>query len=290
MNAGLTKLQIAILAILFVCVCCELTGMGLFVASTFMDDATQIAQIAPSPTPLRFATFPPTYTPTPNVTKTPAPTNTRVVDTTPLSTLPAIVPPQRTPTTMTDPYKVVVPTPTAPTVAYPIGFNSTLKIVTYQVTGKTPNDISKSLEANALSDPHEPGSRFYALTKWQLSGNWATKPSTRGCEVTSGEISVVMTMTLPLLTTTGVPPDTLKKFNTFVDKTVLHESGHVELVLQGARDYQRTLGNFAPVSDCEGLKAQLSNLYRRSFDTIDAVNVDYDVKTKHGLTQGAVFP
>ncbi|MEW5719374.1 MAG: DUF922 domain-containing protein [Chloroflexota bacterium] len=291
MNAGLSKLQIAILAILFICVCCELTGMGLFVASTFMDDSAQIAQVAPSPTPLRFATFPPTYTPTPVVTKTPAPTNTRVVDTTPLSTLPAIVPPQRTPTTVTDPYKVVVPTPTAPVMTYPIVFSSTLKVTTYPVTGKSVTDISKSLEANAISDPHEPGSRYYALTKWQLAGNWVIKPSVRGCEVSSGEVSLVMTMTLPVLaTTTGVPADTLKKFNTFIDKTVLHESGHVELALQGARDYQRALGNFAPVSDCEGLKAQLSNLYRRSFDAIDVANVDYDVKTKHGLTQGAVFP
>ena len=300
MNPRISPLQIAIIAILFVCVCCELTGMGLFVASILSNDSSQIAEIAPSSTPIRPAPFPPTFTPTSPVTKTPAPTYTRVVESNPGTNLPpgtasqrtpTLAIPQRTPTSVANPYQFVIPTPTAAVMTYPIVFTSTFKVVTYNVTGKTVNEISRSLEANAIADPHEPGSHYYALTKWQLGGNWAIKPSPRGCEVSGGDVSLLITMTLPALaTTTGVPADILKRFNTFMDKAVLHESGHAELALQGARDYQRALGNFAPVSDCEGLKAQLSNLFRRSFDTIDSTNTDYDGKTQHGLTQGAVFP
>jgi predicted secreted Zn-dependent protease len=173
---------------------------------------------------------------------------------------------------------------------YPIVFTSTFKIITYTVTGKTANDISKALEANSIADPHEPGSHYYALTKWQLAGDSTVKASPRGCEVGGGAVSLMITMTLPALNTTGVSADMLKRFNTFMEKTVLHESGHVEVALQGARDYQRALGNFPPVSSCEGLKIQLSDLFRRSFDAIDSANTDYDAKTQHGLTQGAVFP
>jgi predicted secreted Zn-dependent protease len=174
---------------------------------------------------------------------------------------------------------------------HPIAFTSTLAVTTYNVTGKTENDISKSLEANAIADPHEPGSRYYALTKWQLGGNWVVKSSPRGCQVEEGSVSIFITMTLPALATTAdVPANVLKKFDSFLDKTILHESDHAGLALQGARDYQRALGNFAPVSDCEGLKAQLNNLFRRSFESIDNVNTDYDIRTQHGRTQGAVFP
>ncbi len=291
MSTRFSTLQIAILAILFVCVCCELTGMGILVAATFTSDSSQVADVAPSLTPIRPATFLATYTPTSPASKTPAPTYTRVVESNPGANLPPIALVQRTPTSVADPYKVVVPTPTAPVMTYPIAFTSTFKVVTYNVTGKTVNDISKSLEASAIADPHEPGSHYYALTKWQLGGNWAIKPSPRGCEVSGGDVTIMITMSLPALaTTTGVPADILKQFNTFMVKAVLHESGHAELALQGARDYQRALGTFAPVSDCEGLKAQLNNLFRRSFNTIDSANTDYDVKTQHGLTQGAVFP
>ena len=291
MNARFSALQIAILVILFVCVCCELTGMGILVASTFTSDSSQVADLAPSLTPIRPATLPIPYTTTLPGTRTPTPTYTRVVESNPGTNLPPIALPQRTPTSVADPYKVVVPTPTAPVMTYPVAFTSTFKVVTYSVTGKTVNDISKSLEANAITDPHEPGSHYYALTRWQLGGDWAIKPSPRGCEVSGGDVTMMITMTLPALaTTTGVPADVLKQFNTFMGKAVLHESGHAELALQGARDYQRALGTLAPVSDCEGLKAQLNNLFRRSFNTIDNANADYDAKTQHGLTQGAVFP
>jgi predicted secreted Zn-dependent protease len=152
------------------------------------------------------------------------------------------------------------------------------------------SEISKSLEANAVADPHEPGSRYYALTRWQLASDWSVRPSTRGCEVVNGDVSVMITMTLPMLATAGASADTLKRFNTFIEKTILHENGHAEIALQGARDYQRALGNHSAASNCDALKTQLSDLFRRHFNSIDRANRDYDAKTKHGLTQGAVFP
>jgi len=286
MNARFSAVQIGILVILFVCVCCELTGLT-FAALALANGLPELAAVASSPTPTR--TFRAAATQSP--TATPAPTYTRVMATTPGANSPPLALPQRTPTKAPNPYQVVVPTPTAPPLTYPVAFTSTFTVVTYTVTGKTVNDLSKSLEANAIADPHEPGSRYYALTRWQLQSDWTVQSTARGCMVEGGNVAAVITMTLPALAmTTGVSDNVLQRFNTFLDKTVLHEKGHVELTLQGARDYQRALGNHAPTSDCEGLKAQLKNLFRRSFDAIDAANTTYDVKTQHGLTQGAVFP
>jgi len=275
--------QIGILALLFVCVCCELTGLGIFATYYFLNDAAEVARVAPSSTPTQRVSAP-------TVTATPAPTRTRVVEANPGASLPTRALVTRTPTRATNPYRVFVPTPGAPTMIYPITFDSNLHVETYEVAGKTVNEISKSLEANAIADPHEPGSRYYALTRWQLGGDWSVRPSARGCQVTGGNITLALTMTLPSLSTSGVSADTLKRFNTFIEKTILHENGHVELALQGARDYQRALGNHSAASNCDALKTQLSDLFRRSFNSIDRANLDYDAKTKHGLTQGAVFP
>jgi predicted secreted Zn-dependent protease len=277
--------QIAILALLFLCVCCELAGMGTFAAYIFANDSSAAAIVEPPPTLTRRATALPTST------ATSAPTYTRVIEPGTGTGLPPIVIPSRTPTRVANPYQVVIPTPTAPVMTYPIAFTSTFKVMTYPVSGRTTNDISKSLEANAIADPHEPGSRYYALTRWQLAGNWVIKASLRGCEVNGGDVSLAITMTLPTLTpTTSVPADVLKQFDTFMANAVMHESRHVELTLQGARDYQRALGNFPPTSDCEGLKVQLNQLFTRNFDGIDRANSDYDAQTQHGLAQGAVFP
>jgi predicted secreted Zn-dependent protease len=277
--------QIGLLALLFVCVCCELTGLGLFATYFFLNDSANIALVEPSSTPTRRISAPSTST------ASPAPTYTRVVEANPGAGLPPLASVTRTPTRVTNPYQVVIPTPTAPTMLYPITFTSDFKVMTYDVTGKTVNEISRSLEANAIADPHEPGSRYYALTRWQLGGDWSVSSSTRGCEVNAGNVTLAITMTLPALATTnGVSADTLKRYNTFMEKAILHESAHAEIALQGARDYQRAIGNHTPVSNCDALKTRLNDLFRRSFDSIDRANSDYDVKTKHGLTQGAVFP
>ena len=189
------------------------------------------------------------------------------------------------------PYNIIVPTPTAPPSVYPIKFDSRLKVVTYNVTGKTTKELSQSLNANTLADPHEPGSRYYARTDWYLATNWYVKPTARGCEVDRADVSVAMTMTLPMLpTTTGIALDVLKRWNTFMSNTITHEVGHVEIGLRGGREYQRELGNYPPASNCNALRAKLEALFDSHYAAIDRANVDFDVKTEHGAKQGAVFP
>lgn len=188
-------------------------------------------------------------------------------------------------------YDIVVPTPSAPALIYPIQFDSNLKIVTYPVIGTTLVALSRSLDANALPDPHEKDSRYYARTDWNLSGHWTWNPTTRGCEVDSGSISISMTMTLPLLASTqGVRTDVLNRWDNFVNNTVTHETGHVKLDLQGARDFQHNLGNFPTAPGCDVIQSKLKTLFDNSFAAIDRANTDYDAQTRHGRTQGAVFP
>jgi hypothetical protein len=50
------------------------------------------------------------------------------------------------------------------------------------------------------------------------------------------------------------------------------------------------MGNLAPTSICSALDSQLSGLFDQAIKAIDATNTNYDAKTNHGATQGAVFP
>ncbi|MCX7839296.1 MAG: DUF922 domain-containing protein [Anaerolineae bacterium] len=254
--------QCAILTVLLVCVCCMFAGVGAVVTYVLWDDVSS-ARVPTMATP------------------------TRVVATSSNVGAPMFA---RTPTRVANPYQVVIPTPTAPPLNAPIAFTSEFRVVTYDVSGKTINEISKSLEANAMPDPAEPGSRYYALTRWQLASDWAMRPSLRGCEVVDGKVMVAITMTLPALVTPNVPTDVRQRFDTFMEKTVLHESDHVEITLRGAREYQRALSHHPPASNCDILKSQLNTLFRQNFDAIQRANREYDAKTQHGRTQGAVFP
>jgi predicted secreted Zn-dependent protease len=187
------------------------------------------------------------------------------------------------------PYNVVVPTPTASAVKRSIGYATQFNLITYPVAGNSLKEISRSLDANALGDPHEASGKYYARTEWSIHADWEWMGSVRGCELDRGQVSAIITMTLPVLTT-PVTPDVRTRWDTFVANTIVHESQHVRLVYDGLRTYQRDLDNLPAATTCAALERQLSALHLKEFGMIDRASVDYDAQTKHGETQGAVFP
>jgi predicted secreted Zn-dependent protease len=284
---------VILVELLALCVCLAL--LGVVIGAVGISGALPFdVAAAPSPSPdsslESTATRQPTGTRLP--TLTPAPTYTRVLPLPPANT--TFVPgPFRSATATVAPnfYNLVVPTPTAPILLYPITFASNLKVVTYAVTGQTQAALSRSLNDQALSDPNEVDGRYYARTDWFISAQWDYRPTARGCEVDIGSVTLAMTMTLPMLSSsTGVPPDLLNRWTTFISNTITHETGHVKLSEQGARAYQHDLGNFTPAADCMTIKPELSDLFTHASSAIRKSNVDYDAQTNHGETQGAVFP
>lgn len=271
-----------------VCCCLGLFGFVLLGSNS---------QAIPTSTRIALATATLRATSTLSPTATAERTNTLVVprgtsNTTPTRATPGSRTPTRASTSALGGYTIIIPTPTAPRLVYPIDFKNSFVVSTYAVNGKTTNELSKSLEAASQTDPHESaGNRYYARTDWLLSAHWLARETSSGCEVDKGDVSIAITMTLPALaTTTGVPTDVLNRWNTFIQNTQTHETGHVKLAQQGARDYQRELGNFAPASNCDVLQTRLRDLFDKNFSAVDKANVNYDAQTQHGFTQGAVFP
>ena len=98
-------------------------------------------------------------------------------------------------------------------------------------------------------------------------------------------------MTLPaLVPTTNVPPDVLTRWNTFVDRLVVHEAEHARINMDGARSLQDEIGNMQPAPDCNTLDSQVLELSTNRYKAIDQEGANYDDLTKHGQTQGANFP
>ncbi len=282
-----SRVQVFVLTCLALAVCACAALLAALVGVNGLQDASS-AQVV-LVTPLAVTRAP---TALPAATATPAPTYTRVIEpATPNGTFVPYHVVSPTPTQAAVQYDITVPTPAAPPMVYPITFDSSFKVVTYPVVGATLSELSKSLNAQAQPDSNDATGQYYARTQWYLSGRWFTQPTARGCEVESGSVTLAMTMTLPALSASvGMSPQVSDRWNTFVNNTITHETGHVTRNLQSSRDYQRDLGNFPPAPDCARLKSQLNDLFNRATAAIRQVNIDYDAQTQHGATQGAVFP
>lgn len=272
---------IALIAAETVALCC-CAGLITLSLAGFLDEPSTPSAIAQvSATPIRSS-------PTVPVTQTAARTSTAVIQT--RSTNVTLTPTRALITPPSNLYNVVVPTPTAARTLYPVDFMDTFIVVTYPVSGTTLAAIGRSLDANAMPDPHEPNSRFYARTDWQISYSPpALKLTPQGCELEKGGVTIALTMTLPGLVTTA-PRDVTDRWGAFIQRAIVHESGHVRLGQDGARTFQRDLANLPPASDCATLSSNIRSLFNKSFTAIENANVQYDSDTRHGVTQGATFP
>lgn len=266
--------------ILALCICVVLSmSVGILVWSL---SPTPVARgVNEMATPISRVTIAPT------MTGTPAPTYTLVIQ--PGTPLPVFAPPGRT-ATRAHPFNIVIPTPTVVGVSSRIKYETKFTVVTYTVAGKTLDEISQALSTQAMPDPHEPGSRYYARTDWYLTSDWSWKASPGECALTGAQVSVAVTMTLPTLVSVDAPEDVQTRWRTFIDNTITHENEHVKLSFDGARNYQRDLDRVPAAPNCEILHNRLKDLFRKHFDLIDRANSDYDRRTKHGETQGAIFP
>jgi predicted secreted Zn-dependent protease len=280
---------IAVIAVELVAVCCCGSILLAYFVGSFDKSSNQAVPTAAALTTPNL--FPATLTLAPKETVRPQRTNTSVIPVLPTATsshntICAFAPAS----SLSNMYSVIVPTPTPPALTYPVSYTQSLSVVMYAVTGTTLAAISQSLNLCAIPDPHEPNSRYYADTQWYYAAQWAWKETTRGCEVDHADISIVMTMTLPSLASPSVPREVTDRWSTFMKNTITHESGHVKLAQDGGRKLQSDLGNFPPASDCSAIKLRLKSAYDMDFNAVDQMNVKYDAETKHGATQGAVFP
>jgi len=206
---------------------------------------------------------------------TPARTATRTISAAPTKTK---TPSPSATARIASPYDIFIPTPTAPSMTYPIDFQSSLQVVTYPVTGRTFDEINASLERNPIANPNEEGFRV-GLAESYTRTQWYSRTSLRGCEVDSGTVTVAITITLPALkTTTGVPASVLNRWNTYVRDVSNHEQTHARLYLEGYRMLQSDLGNIPPAPNCDVLKTQVQALLKRNKESINRVNDEFDSK------------
>lgn len=156
-----------------------------------------------------------------------------------------------------------------------------LELAYYDVSGRTAEEIRRSLDARQPRDPND-GMPVAALSSWSMHWSWRARRG-GGCDLSKPTIDFRARTLLPrLVSERDLTPELRARWRAFLAAVHAHEARHVRYAYEHRRDVAAAIR----ASDCASAEAAAATAVR----TIAQRDVDYDRATRHGVTEGAVFP
>jgi predicted secreted Zn-dependent protease len=151
----------------------------------------------------------------------------------------------------------------------------------YDVSGSTVAELRRSINKGRPADPKN-GDRFDALSNWRVQWAWKSEGKTR-CELGSATLSFSATVLMPRLAAPdSLSPELRVRWDHYIAALETHEAGHV----RHAYDHHGEVLTAIKGATCE----TVTKAAQAAIGKIDQYNIEYDRQTRHGETQGAVFP
>ena len=158
----------------------------------------------------------------------------------------------------------------------------------YQVSGDNAEALRQQI--NSRSSAQQDGRTYGAYTRWNVRWHydWATTDSY--CSMTTVTTQVDVTYTLPQWVDRKAAPAQLqKKWDRYYNALIDHEHGHKEFGLKAAKAIELALSGMGHES-CDRLQHDANSKGNKILDKYIAREKQYDIKTRHGMNDGAVFP
>ncbi|HLM52161.1 MAG TPA: DUF922 domain-containing protein [Pseudoxanthomonas sp.] len=166
-----------------------------------------------------------------------------------------------------------------------------LRIVHYDVYGRSIAELRESLNENGPRNPRDlGGKRFHGWTDWRVDWTYKYTPSKQGCRFTEFTSALSGTMTLPRWTPIGGGAEKVARaFDTYVSALRRHEHGHYAIGAEAAAEIQALGHAFSVPSDCSTIANAFEMRAAAILEAYRAKELLYDRETEHGRTQGARF-
>lgn len=165
-----------------------------------------------------------------------------------------------------------------------------VKTVYYQITGSTAKQLRTQLNQLGPFDQRF-NQRFDGATKGNIDWNYRYSTSSDGCKISSADVNTVITIVLPdWQAPAKASQQLINQWNRYIEALQVHENGHQQYWIQASYKILQTLKNFSTLPSCEQLGRAANAASNRLVEKYVQQDLRYDRKTRHGRTQGAVFP
>lgn len=165
----------------------------------------------------------------------------------------------------------------------------TRKMDYYDVTGSTPQQVRASLDQLGPTHTRD-GKRYDSLTYEKISWRFTFR-GLPNCAITGTSVTADILMRFPRLQAgAGTPAALQRSFAAYTDKLMQHQNGHVQRIVETARQIEIGIGGLPPIQNCKGLEKSANHLGNNLLQDLRRWRRDYDDRTLHGRAQGAKFP
>jgi predicted secreted Zn-dependent protease len=155
----------------------------------------------------------------------------------------------------------------------------------YTVYGRSPLEVRRQM---AQCTPVQGG--YDAVTHWwyRYSYNYNQKPNGL-CGISDVTLVLHITFLFPFFKDSGDNATLTAQWNRYFTNLQTHEFGHRDITVQNAQSALAAIQAF-PDAPCENIVQTVNAYADAQLDVIQQKNTGYDAQTRHGETQGAVFP
>jgi predicted secreted Zn-dependent protease len=162
------------------------------------------------------------------------------------------------------------------------------EVVYYDIVGSTDRALNQQMHEKGPIGTE--GKRVDGHTHWHVQWYFHYQPANEGCRFTDLDVTVTGTITLPRWAGDEGPAALRKKWRRFVDALRIHEDGHYAHGLSAAREIEALGRTFRIAEGCAAISKRFNTEAQAILTKYQKADVDYDADTRHGRSQGAVFP
>ncbi|MBI3790791.1 MAG: DUF922 domain-containing protein [Gemmatimonadetes bacterium] len=158
----------------------------------------------------------------------------------------------------------------------------------YDVHGRTAVEVRRSINTAGVKVL---GASYAGELTWLINYRYNTNATGLGsCAVRNLQVDIETRTALPRWVDVDSVDTTLRaQWGAFITALRAHEEGHRRIALEAAAAVRRRLEDLR-VNDCSQYGREADDAFKQIIRTFNARDVEYDAATRHGATQGAIWP
>jgi predicted secreted Zn-dependent protease len=158
----------------------------------------------------------------------------------------------------------------------------------YEVSGSSAQELRAAMDR--LGPESDDGERFDAMTRWHVRWRYRYESDGDHCSISAFTTSVEIRMTLPRWSFRTAGSPLAERWDRYMEALTGHERGHGDIAVRAAQAIQQQVSALEPATSCSRLEESIQERAEQLLDQHRDEEIRYDERTRHGATQGAVFP